>query len=192
MEKTSFLSDLFKKLGDREVLVYRHGNCDKAENNWDRVLSQKGKKDTFKFAKKIKETGFELTKNSLVIVSPAPRVIQTTKIMFGDKVKFSVYGDLYYFEQFEKTLELYMNSVLDIEKYIQDDEKAISNFLERFENFLEMKEVQNADKIALGAHMVISNFIALLISNDPKIREVNLDESSGFLITKNGVKLITP
>ena len=53
------------------------------------------------------------------------------------------------------------------------------------------KDVMSAQYVAIMSHAIVSNFIAELFTDDSSVMDKMLPESGGFLISKDGVGVIT-
>ena len=183
------------------IWVGRHGHCEKAADDFARTLSQKGISDTEKVSQKVKATGFGMipkqdlgfAKHMRVaeISSPAKRVLQTSELLnLGTSIPF-VYDDLYNFEQFPHVDELYQNKITDPNAYLNADKDVVVSFQERFAKTLEDNGFMDIQFISIISHAIISNFIAMMFTDDQMVFDTMLPESAGFLITKDSCQLIT-
>jgi hypothetical protein len=191
---------LIKLKKDQTVFIGRHGNCIKAENDSERVLSRNGVEATelvenslgvLDFMTATKPLTSPFRKRGVVVTSPAIRVRQTSDILFGKAPIRIIHDDLYNFEQFPHVNELYQNKIEDPREYYNADKEAILSFQDRFKNFLMSKDVMSAQYVAIMSHAIVSNFIAELFTDDSSVMDKMLPESGGFLISKDGVGVIT-
>ena len=188
-------------LENQVLWIGRHGNCMPAEIDSERTLSQQGISDTKKVSQKLKATGFGMipkrdlgfAKHMRVaeISSPARRVLQTSELLsLGTSMPF-VYDDLYNFEQFPRVEELYQNKVTDPNAYLNANKREVFSFQERLAKKLEDNGFMNIQFISIISHAIISNFIAMMFTDDQIVFNTMLPESAGFLITKDHCQLIT-
>ena len=176
-----------KLLPDQIIFIGRHGNCLPADIDVDRVLSEKGVSDTESVRNQLK--ALEFNPESLII-SHAHRVVQTTDILFPIMSR-EVYGDLYNFDQFPNCEKLYNNKVTDPSVYYEQDKEIVHEFQQRLLPILTQK-VSDSRFTAIISHAVISNFVAMMFSDDEMVYKQILPESAGFLITNESIKLIIP
>ena len=172
---------------NQKIFIGRHGNCIPADKDADRVLSVQGISDTESVSAKLKSLGFI---PETLIISHAKRVGQTTDILFPNMGR-AVYGDLYNFEQFPNCEKLYKNKITNPLQYYTEDQEIVHAFQEKLFRFLEY-DVRDTNYITIISHAVISNFVAMMFTDNDVVYDTMLPESAGFLITRDSVELIMP
>lgn len=181
------------------IWISRHGNCINAENDIDRVLSQQGISDSSIVGQKLRNAGFGVTLNEksgfnqhiVEIISPAKRVIQTAELLNVHPTVQLVYDDLYNFEQFPHMEEVYSNGSTDPNAYFSADKETVTIFQNKFSKNLAENNFMDVNFLSIVSHAIISNFIAMMFTDDQMVYDTMLPESAGFLITKDSCQLIT-